>query len=72
MFGLFTPSDETKLYVLGYFRPNMFGGRIFGAFLVFRDQNCVWDLVCIHIKLIFGAVIFMVCAYLYAVCIYGL
>ena len=33
-FGLFTPSAETENYVLGHFRPNIFGGRIFSASLV--------------------------------------
>ena len=32
-FGLFTPSAETGNYVLGHFRPNILGGRIFGASL---------------------------------------
>ena len=35
MSGLFTPSAEPEHYVLGHFRPNIFGGRIFGASLVF-------------------------------------
>ena len=34
MFSLFTPSAETEHYVLGNFRPNMFGGRVFGASLL--------------------------------------
>ena len=33
-FDLFTPSAETENYVLGHFRPNIFGDRIFGASLV--------------------------------------
>ena len=37
MFGLYTPSAETEHYVLGHFRPNMFGGRIFGASLLLRN-----------------------------------
>jgi heme/copper-type cytochrome/quinol oxidase subunit 3 len=39
MFGAFFSAflflrPETENYVLGHFRPNIFGGRIFGAFLI--------------------------------------
>ena len=47
-FGLFTPSAETENYVLGHFRPNIFGGRIFGASLVIMP--CVYLLVCLFIR----------------------
>jgi hypothetical protein len=36
-FGVFTPLAETENYVLGHFRPNIFGGQIFGASLVGTD-----------------------------------
>ena len=48
IFGLFTPSAETEHYVLGHFRPNIFGGRIFGASLVIMP--CVYLLVCLFIR----------------------
>jgi hypothetical protein len=39
MSGLFTPSAEPEHYVLGHFRPNIFGGRIFGASLI-QTESC--------------------------------
>ena len=50
MFGLFTPSAETERYVSGHFRPNIFGGQIFGPSLPSTNSLNTGSYVCHYIS----------------------